>query len=171
VAACGFPLAPRLAPTTSNYDSIINYLKITDGTNITINNNNIIVHNITDVYDKIINNTWYMFSSNVFYICEQSEHREHSEQYYIYIEKPPSYGIINTNIIYVNNSFINIQYTILEDREDNMIVRILNKDKTKISDSIVITIKNYTVNRITSLSSQLVNDNYYIDNRCARLTS
>ena len=149
--------------TIESYDTVINYLKIQNDTNvknvknITINNNDIIVYNITDVYEKTINTTWYMFSGNVFYIGEQSE------QFYIYIEKPPS-GIINTNIIYVNNSFINIQYTILDDREDNMTIRILNKDKTKISDSIVITLKNYTINRITSLSSQLVNDNYYIDN-------
>jgi hypothetical protein len=57
--------------TIESYDTVINYLKIqndTNGKNITINNNDIIVYNITDVYEKTINTTWYMFSGNVFYI-------------------------------------------------------------------------------------------------------
>ena len=145
---------------TENYDtSYINYLKVVNGTNININGNDIIVHNITDLYTININNIWHMLSSNVFYIGEIG-----LEDFYIYIEQPPSYGIIDTNLIYVNSSFINFTYCILEDVMDSMTIRILNKEKTKISDTITITLKNYVINRVNKLSLQLLDDNYYMEN-------
>ena len=145
---------------TENYDtSYINYLKVVNGTNININGNDITVHNITDLYTININNIWHMLSSNVFYIGEIG-----LEDFYIYIEQPPSYGIIDTNLIYVNSSFINFTYCILEDVMDSMTIRILNKEKTKISDTITITLKNYVINRVNKLSLQLLDDNYYMEN-------
>ena len=145
---------------TENYDtSYINYLKVVNGTTININGNDITVHNITDLYTININNIWHMLSSNVFYIGEIG-----LEDFYIYIEQPPSYGIIDTNLIYVNSSFINFTYCILEDVMDSMTIRILNKEKTKISDTITITLKNYVINRVNTLSLQLLDDNYYMEN-------
>lgn len=151
--------------TTSNisgdieYDNIINHLLAT-GTRITINNNIININIINDVYDKTINNVWYMFSSNIFYIGDIIG----LEDFYIYIENPPLYGIIDTNLIYVNSSFINFSYFIVQNLTDFMTIRILSKDKLQISDIINITLKNYVVNRMSELSLELVNDNYYIEN-------
>jgi hypothetical protein len=132
---------------------------IVNGNNININDSNIIINNITNVYDTTINTEWYMFSSNLFYIGYNNIDD------FIYIEIPPKYGIINTNLIEIKDvNFISMVYIITEDRDDEMTIRVLNKDKTKLSDIFVIKLKNYVVNRINNLSRSLIDDLYYVDN-------
>ena len=134
---------------------------IVNGNNITINNSNITVNNITNVYDITINTEWYMFSSNLFYIGETEDNIGD----FIYIEIPPKYGIINTNLIKIeDDNFISMVYMILEDRDDEMTIRILHKDKTQLSDIFIIKLKNYVVNKIDNLSRSLIDDLYYVDN-------
>ena len=143
---------------TYNFKNTINHI-IVNGVNIKINDNNITVNNITDVYDININTEWYMFSSNLFYIGENNIGN------FIYIEIPPKYGIINTNLIEIkDDNFISMTYMITQDRDDEMTIRILNNDKTKLSDLFVIKLKNYIVNKIEKLSRSLIDDLYYVEN-------
>ena len=143
---------------TYNFKNTINHI-IVNGVNIKINDNNITVNNITDVYDININTEWYMFSSNLFYIGENNIGN------FIYIEIPPKYGIINTNLIEIkDDTFISMVYMITQDRDDEMTIRILNNDKTKLSDLFVIKLKNYIVNKIEKLSRSLIDDLYYVEN-------
>ena len=142
---------------TYNFKNTINHI-IVNGNNVKINDNNITVNNITNVYDTNINTEWYMFSSNLFY----TNYNNIGD--FIYIEIPPKYGIINTNLIEIrDDNFINMTYMITEDRDDEMTIRILNNDKTKLSDIFVITLQNYVVNRIDKLSRSLI-DLYYVEN-------
>ena len=143
---------------TYSFKNTIDHI-IVNGNNININDNNIIVNNITDIYNTNINTEWYMFSSNLFYI----DYNNIGD--FIYIEIPPKYGIINTNLIEIrDDNFINMVYMITEDRDDEMTIRILNNNKTKLSDIFVIKLKNYTVNRIDKLSRSLIDDLYYVEN-------
>tara|TARA_B100001778_G_C18605136_1_gene639371 strand:- start:301 stop:3891 length:3591 start_codon:yes stop_codon:yes gene_type:complete len=141
-----------------DFNTTIDHL-IVNGNRININQNDIIINNIIDLYDTNIDTEWYMFSSNIFYIGDYNIFGD-----YIYIDIPPKYGIINTNIIKITDNFINFQYIIVKDIEDEISIRILNEDKTKISNSFKIKLKNYTINKNNELSTSLINDLYYVDN-------
>ena len=127
------------------------------GNSILINDKLVNIITIKDNYDVNINLIWYLFSNNLFYISE------HIVNGFIYIEKPPKNNLITSNLIQINNNIVNFDYFLNINESDTMTVRIINPDKTKISKSFNIIIKNYIVNRL-SLTNDLINDNFYIDN-------
>ena len=127
------------------------------GDTINIDNNPIDIININDIYDININTVWYLFSNNLFYISTDVING------FIYIERPPKNNIITNNLFRINNNIVNFDYFLNSDKSDTITIRIINLEKTKISKSFNILIKNYIVNNDT-LTLDLINDNYYIDN-------
>ena len=138
-----------------NLDYNPNYL-IVNGNSIRINDIEIKINNITELYNTTINTEWYRFSHSLYYVGYNIFDD------YIYIEIPPKNGIIYNNLIKITDLLLKI--IILEDLDDEMTVRVINKDKTKISDKFKIILKNYTVNKINELSESLVDDLYYVEN-------
>lgn len=129
---------------------------IVNGNNIRINDIDIKINNITELYNITINTEWYRFSHSLYYVGYNIFDD------YIYIEIPPKNGVINNNLIKITDLLLKI--IILEDLDDEMTIRVINKDKTKISDKFKIILKNYTVNKINELSGSLVDDLYYVEN-------
>ena len=141
-------------------NSIINQDFNVYGDSILINDNIIHLINIIEHYEVDINLVWYLFSNNLFYISNNIIDG------YIYIERPPKQNIITTNLIKINSNIVNFDYFLNSDDIDTITVRIINKDKTKISKSFTVTIKNYIINRLLDgLTLNLIADNYYIDNK------
>tara|TARA_B000000475_G_C16004897_1_gene450499 strand:+ start:740 stop:4447 length:3708 start_codon:yes stop_codon:yes gene_type:complete len=129
---------------------------IVNGNNIRINDIDIKINNITELYNTRINTEWYRFSHSLYYVGYNIFDD------YIYIEIPPKNGVIYNNLIKITDLLLKI--IILEDLDDEMTIRVINKDKTKKSDKFKIILKNYTVNKINELSGSLVDDLYYVEN-------